>query len=1053
MTYLEEKSFNFRSLSPKTKADTFAVVNFTGREAISTPYEFTIKLVTGDADVDLEDVLNNGATLYLRPDKKLPIHGVLASLELESEIDGNYFYTALLVPHLWQLTMFDVSEVYLDMTVPEILEQVLREGGLGSKDYDLRLMREYRRWSYVCQYQETHLNFLSRWMEREGICYFFDQGEDQEKLIITDTAMAHKDLPDDKSVNYVPPSGLDIWGQKQAVTAFLGRQHPVPRKVTLQDFNHRCSPPTITGEAEVSSKGRGELHIYGEHVKDNDEATAYAKLRAQELLCRQRVYHGEGAANFLRVGWHFELARHFKDAYNRKYLLTALEHHGSQAAILLPGVGAAVAEGERKPYYTNSFEAIEDDIQFRPERKTPRPRFYGTINAKVSAEGSGQYAEIDEYGRYKVKLPFDRSDRAGQKASSWIRMAQPFAGPDEGMHFPLRKGAEVLLTFMDGDPDRPIIASAVPSAEGQSIIVDKNATKNMIKTSGGNYMHFEDLAGKQRILMSSPTADSWVRVGAPNDPIDPLIVVPGDSIATYTDGTGTWRLLSSAGAPVPSRVAAAADNNASLKYRLTKNFYVARHDTVYKIFSASPAASVIEGTSVLGVHIDDPLWVLTPTMSSHTVGSTHTLDGKDWTLGAAVTVANNSSQSLAFYREKTVALKVQKDLPTDANGIRIRSAGNIWTEAYNRYADYRIGGPTEKDRVPSSLQYLWDKFYASTPAFAPTGMLAYKYGEGVPNPVSASDLASMSALARRGKVQLAMGDTFNVQEGNIYDFGGYWNYNLGNSYLEAYMPQSGVELNATLDRDRADKGGPNYTKISGIDSHGANVWVTKKIGTEDGRVASYDFATEMDTLEVKNNVRAITYKYNSHTTDYAYDGDGFIFSEIDDEVATGIRRETVTHPGGAVYKFDFVEDHIDHYSQFAWSMQEKQSAEFALGVAFSFKFEGNAGIAVSVSVNLKADFEIANGLTFKLSTGLAMDIDLDLKLGTGVEIDNDGKLTFKAVGFRARKEALLEAKKNELRLESIEAKIKDQRLMLSKSDFDLRKCVLHLNNSDLHFDL
>jgi len=160
-------------------------------------------------------------------------------------------------------------------------------------------------------------------------------------------------------------------------------------------------------------------------------------------------------------------------------------------------------------------------VQFRPERKTERPRIAGAITARIDAAGSGQYAELDEHGRYKVVLPFDLSGRKDGKASAWVRMAQPYAGSDHGMHFPLHKGTEVLLTFIDGDPDRPIIASAVPNPETPSPVKDSNQTMAAITTGGGNKIHIEDRAGSERILLHSPQQKSFVRIGAPNDPDSP----------------------------------------------------------------------------------------------------------------------------------------------------------------------------------------------------------------------------------------------------------------------------------------------------------------------------------------------------------------------------------------------------------------------------------------------------------------------------------------------------------------------------------------------------
>jgi type VI secretion system secreted protein VgrG len=164
----------------------------------------------------------------------------------------------------------------------------------------------------------------------------------------------------------------------------------------------------------------------------------------------------------------------------------------------------------------NRFTAIPAGVQFRPEQNAVKPKFYGTLNATVDAAGSGEYAEIDDQGRYKVIVPFDRSGIRGGRASRWVRMAQPYAGSGYGMHFPLHSGTEVLLTFVDGDPDRPIISGSVPNPETASPVSTSNQTQSMIRTGGGNQFRLEDIAGSQQIHFSSPTEESIISLGAPN---------------------------------------------------------------------------------------------------------------------------------------------------------------------------------------------------------------------------------------------------------------------------------------------------------------------------------------------------------------------------------------------------------------------------------------------------------------------------------------------------------------------------------------------------------
>ena len=497
------------------------MVRFKGIEGFSRCYEFEIDLVSTDAEIDLDQVLMNPATFtILREDGDIPFHGMLSGFEQLHSVDEYVFYRALLVPRLWWLSITRHNQIFLDKTVPEMIEAVLKDGGLTSLDFELRLRSNYPKWEYVCQYGESHLAFVSRWMEREGMYYYFEQNQGSEKVIVTDTRMAHTEMAEGKTVYYSPPSALDELHREEVIKVFKGRQTMVPRSLRLKDVNYLTPSLELTGKAEVSPKGRGEVYLYGEHFLNPEQGDGLARIRAEEFLCRQKRYHGESTIPYLRPGYLFELQDHDRGDFNQSYLTVDLTHEGSQTAYLLAGIQKGLSEVETQPYYRNRFAAISGDVQFRPERKTEKPRFLGTMTAKIDAAGSGKYAELDEHGRYKVVLQYDESGRKEGKASSWFRMAQPYAGSDHGMHFPLHKGTEVLLTFLDGDPDRPVITGALPNAEMPSQVASGDQTMAKITTAGGNTIHMEDQEGTKRILLRTPTANTWMRLGAPNDPDD-----------------------------------------------------------------------------------------------------------------------------------------------------------------------------------------------------------------------------------------------------------------------------------------------------------------------------------------------------------------------------------------------------------------------------------------------------------------------------------------------------------------------------------------------------
>jgi type VI secretion system secreted protein VgrG len=518
MDYLTSKKFSF--ISSALAPDTFGVVHFKGNEAISSPYQFEIMLVSTRLDINLEGVIQSPARLVIHREDgdDVVYHGILVHFEQLHSVGEYGFYRANLAPKLWWLSLTHHNQVILNKSLPDIVADVLRDGGLTSLDFEFRLKGTYAPLDYICQYGESNLNFISRRLEREGIYYFFEQTSNGEKVIFTDTAIAHADLVQGETIRYTPAAGLDALHRTEVVHSFNCRRQMVPGRVFLKDYNYLKPSLEIAGNAVVDKNGRGQAYYYNERFQTSEEGDRLAKICAESILCRQETFHGEGSVPYMAPGFTFDLRDHYRKSMDRKYLTIRIRHEGSQTNYLTAGIREGLSEREGELYYRNSFTAIRFDVQFRPEVKTEKPRIYGTIIARIDAAGSGKYAELDGHGRYKVVLPFDLSGRKDGKASAWVRMAQPYAGSDHGMHFPLHRGTEVLLTFLDGDPDCPIIAGAVPNPETPSPVTADNQTMAAITSSGGNRIHMEDREGSERILMHSPKQKSFVRIGAPNDP-------------------------------------------------------------------------------------------------------------------------------------------------------------------------------------------------------------------------------------------------------------------------------------------------------------------------------------------------------------------------------------------------------------------------------------------------------------------------------------------------------------------------------------------------------
>ncbi|QIM48539.1 type VI secretion system tip protein VgrG [Pusillimonas sp. DMV24BSW_D] len=517
-----EKELLFTFELSRKDLPTFDVVRFTGNEAVSALFEFDIVLVSTEGNVDLDNVLNATATLHIWARdhaRSTPYHGMIARFEQEGQVDDYYFYRATLVPRLWKLGLTFLNDVYLNENrIPDIIRSILDRNSLKGPDIKLALKNEndYRQRSFICQYQETDFNFVSRWMEHEGIYYFFDHDDNAsvgEVLNMVD----YKEAQPEKTISlrYTPPENVQTDRQDNCVTAFTCRKTHIPGNVLVQDFNFRKASlgDNLKSEQAVSGGKSGHYMYYGDNLRTEPDAERLAKIRSEELACKGTTYHGSAPAAGVRSGYFLEVTHHYRDSYNGKYWVTSVQHQGSQTGVILAGQNTAYNDNEQGALYECQFTALEASQQFRPERTTPKPVIAGILNAVIDAEGEGDHAELNEYGQYKVQLLYDYSAKSANKGSSWLRMATPYAGKNNGMHFPLLKGTEVLISFVGGDPDQPIIVGAVPNSENPNVVRDANAACNGVRTSRGNVLNMVDKPGSEVVSLFSPAKGSCVYIG------------------------------------------------------------------------------------------------------------------------------------------------------------------------------------------------------------------------------------------------------------------------------------------------------------------------------------------------------------------------------------------------------------------------------------------------------------------------------------------------------------------------------------------------------------
>ncbi len=485
---------------------TLQVASFHAVERMSTPFRIEIELMSDKADLDGEALLAADSWLGIKQPtvlasgrrgvQLLQMHGVLANFEQHGRGDGGVRYRALLVPRLWRLSLTSQSRIFQDQTVVDIVTEVLKGHGFEPADFDFRTTgRSYPTREYVVQYQESDLAFISRLLEHDGIFYHFEHSEKRTVVVFGDQPEACTKVAGAASFIYRQQVGgtrVDDALVEESVFELTMQQRPVTAQVVLGDYNYRSPDAPMFPSAEVSSPAAfGHQYEYGDHFKDDDEGKALAGVRSEEIAGRKRQFRGVSDARGFRAGGVFTLTEHYRPDINIDHLLIEVKHQGSQ--------GFATADEDEHPTasYLNDFVSMPASVVFRPRRITPKPAVVGTLIAKVDAAGDGQYAEVDDQGRYKLKFTFDRSDKKDGKASRFVRMAQPYAGDDMGMHFPLHKGTEVIVTHINGDPDRPLIAAAVPNPQTGSKITGSNQSQSMIRSGGGNAVTMEDTAGAE----------------------------------------------------------------------------------------------------------------------------------------------------------------------------------------------------------------------------------------------------------------------------------------------------------------------------------------------------------------------------------------------------------------------------------------------------------------------------------------------------------------------------------------------------------------------------
>jgi type VI secretion system secreted protein VgrG len=472
-------------------------------EGLSQLGGMQLSLLSEKSDLKPADLLGKPVTLtmHLLDDSKRYFHGYITRFGIGTP-RGRYFsYQADVRPWLWFLQRTSDCRIFQEMTVPDIVKKVFDDHA-GLAQVKLKLFRTYRPWTYCVQYRESDFQFVTRLLEREGIYWYFEHTNGKHELVLMDSLSAHDPITGEGTIRYIEdPSHAPP--DEEYVSRWSFTQEVKTGKTALTSYDFERPATSLLVDASLSRShdqaAAERFDFQGDYLKAPD-GKQYAEDWLDEVQTRHHRLQGEGNAMGLEAGRTFKLSRHPRADQNANYLLTQVEIH-AQVAVF--------DAGQSGSQYTVKFDAIPAAQQFRPQRRTPKPFVQGPQTAVVVGPG-GDEIFTDKYGRVKVQFHWDRYGKKDEKSSCWVRVSQPWAGQNFGfVHIP-RIGQEVVVSFLEGDPDQPLITGRVYNAQQMPPWdLPANATQSGLLTrssTGGAYgnanaIRFEDKKGAEQLWL------------------------------------------------------------------------------------------------------------------------------------------------------------------------------------------------------------------------------------------------------------------------------------------------------------------------------------------------------------------------------------------------------------------------------------------------------------------------------------------------------------------------------------------------------------------------
>jgi type VI secretion system secreted protein VgrG len=484
--------------------DALRLSHMTGHDGLGDLFSYDLALISEDPDLDETKLLGQSATvnLLLASGKTRYFNGLVASFGYAGT-HGRYFaYHATLRPWLWLLSQASDCRIFQRMSVPDVVTQVFRDHGCS--DFKLTLSGDYPERDYIVQYRETSLGFVQRLLEREGMYYYFKHDASSHSLEIVDSMTAHSTQADYEKVPFFPPGKfhqeeyLEHWSARRQVRTGAYAFTDFDFKKPKADLSLNLSKPGKYAHADK------EIYEYPGGYETTKDGERYLRARTEALQAEELGFSGHGNVRGLSAGVLFELTKFPRDKLNCKYLVTS-------ASYTIDAHDYESSERHGADPFQCTLHAVDSTIPYVARCTTPKPIVAGPQTATVVG-AKGEEIWTDEYGRVKVQFHWDRVGKRDESSSCWVRVAQLWAGSGwGGIHIP-RIGQEVIIEFLEGDPDRPIITGRVynnanmppyelPNHQTQSGIKSRSTPKGGIDNF--NELRFEDKKGEEQLYMQA----------------------------------------------------------------------------------------------------------------------------------------------------------------------------------------------------------------------------------------------------------------------------------------------------------------------------------------------------------------------------------------------------------------------------------------------------------------------------------------------------------------------------------------------------------------------